>query len=80
MADLKKEFSYFLSHQEELAKEYKGKVLVIVGENVVGAYDTALEAYESVKEAYEAGSYLIQECNDGKDAYTQTFHSRVAFV
>ena len=80
MADLKKEFEYFLNHQSELVKKYKGKVLVIVGENVVGAYDTTFEALSAAQKSYEPGTFLLQECIEGKEAYTQTFHSRVAFV
>lgn len=80
MSDLKKEFQYFVDNQLELAKQYHGKFLVIVGEKVLGAYDTALDAYDAAKERCEAGTYLIQECTEGKESYTQTFHSRVAFA
>ena len=80
MADLKKEFQWFLDNQDELVKKYEGKVLVIVGSKVVGVYDSALEAYEAADSLYDAGTYLIQECVKGKEAYMQTFHSRVAFV
>ncbi len=80
MADLKKEFQYFLDHQEELVKEYNGKVLVIVGEKVVGAYDTTFDALSAAQSEFEPGTFLLQECIEGKEAYTQTFHSRVSFV
>ena len=39
------EFQYFLDHQTRLVDEYSGKYLVIVGEEVVGAYDSFQEAY-----------------------------------
>lgn len=80
MSDLRRELKYFIDHQSELVKEYKGKFLVIIGEKVVGVYDSTLDAYDDAKSKYEAGTYLIQECIEGKDAYTQVFHSRVAFV
>lgn len=80
MSDLKKEFQYFLDNQDELVKKYNGKILVIVGNEVVGAYDSVLDAYDSASAAYDDGTYLIQECVKGKEAYMQTFHSRVAFI
>jgi hypothetical protein len=77
---LDKEFKYYLDNQEELVKKYNGKILVIVGEEVVGIYDTQQEAYFSSIEKYKPGTFLIQACSPGKDSYTQTFHSRVVFV
>ena len=35
---LEKEFQYYLDNQDELVKKYNGRVVVIVGENVVGDY------------------------------------------
>ena len=76
---LEKEFQYYKDHQDELVKKYNGKFIAIVGEKVVGAYSTEREAYLKTKESYEVGTFLIQRCRPGKDSYTQTFHSRVAF-
>ena len=80
MADLKKEFQYFLDHQEELVEKYNNKVLVIVGENVVGSYDSTIAALNDAQSKYKDGTYLIQKCTRGESAYTQVFHSRAAFV
>ncbi len=77
---LDKEFQYYLDHQEELVKEYDGKYIVIIGEKVVGSYDSELEAYESSKKKYELGTFLIQHVSPGDDNYTQTYHSRVSFT
>lgn len=74
---LDREFEYFLSHQAELVREYGGKFLVIVGEEVVGAYDSAEEAYFKAQEEYELGTFLIQQAVPGEEAYSQIFHSRV---
>jgi hypothetical protein len=76
---LEKEFNYFLSNQSKLVKQYGGKFIVIIGESVVGDYDSYEEALFESKEKYELGTFLIQECTEGEDAYTQTFHSRVIF-
>jgi hypothetical protein len=77
---LEKEFQYFVSHQKELVKQFKGKFLVIVGEKVIGVYNTIEDAYKESLEKYAAGTFFIQECIPGKDAYTQTFNSRVIFA
>lgn len=74
---LDKEFAYFKDHQKELYRQYPGKFLVIIGEEVKGAYDSIGEAYNEASEKYELGTFLIQECLEGKEAYTQTYHSRV---
>ncbi len=79
MADLKKEFDFFISHQDELVKRYNGKFIVIVGQAVVGEYDSIGDAYESSTKKFTPGTFLIQQCLPGKNAYTQTFNSRVIF-
>lgn len=80
MKNLEKEFKYYLENQESLLMLYDGKYVVIVGEEVVAAYDSIQEAYyESIKK-YEPGTFLIQKCTEGKEAYTQSFTSRVVFV
>jgi len=76
---LEKEFKYFKAHQEELVKKFEGRFLVIKDESIVGDYSTEAEAYNEAKRKFELGTFLIQHCLPGKDAYTQTFHSRVAF-
>ena len=77
---LEKEFNYYLEHQEELVKKYNGKFLVIKDCNVIGAYDSELEAVEETAKEHELGTFLVQKCEPGSESYTQTYHSRVAFL
>lgn len=35
---LEKEWKFFKDHEKEFSKEYNGRVIVIVGEEVVGDY------------------------------------------
>lgn len=76
---LEQEFKYYLDHQDELVKKYNGKFLVIVNNEIVGAFDSKIEAYNKGKENHELGTFLIQRCSPGNADYTQTFHSRVSF-
>jgi hypothetical protein len=77
---LEKEFQYYLTHQDELVQQYSGKYIVIVGHEVVGAYDDDLIALIETRKTHEQGTFLIQKCTPGKDDYTATFHSRVSFA
>lgn len=76
---LKKEFEYYLAHQEELVRKYDGKFIVIRGNEVVGSYDDELRAVEETQKKYPAGTFLVQFVSPGDSAYSQSFHSRVAF-
>jgi len=81
MADnLKKEFHYYIEHQDEFVKEYNGKYIVLKDFKVIGAYNTIEEAYEITSKVHELGTFLIQKCEPGTDSYTQKFHSRVSFA
>ncbi len=76
---LKKEFQYFLDHQDELVRQYEGKFIVIKGSKVLGAYDSEFEAVQETTKEHELGSFLIQECVPGTETFKQTYHSRVRF-
>lgn len=74
---LEREFKYYLDHQSELVELYNGKFIVIKGETIIGSYDSHGAAYNESLKSEQLGSFLIQHCTPGPDAYTQTFHSRV---
>lgn len=80
MTSLETLFNYYLTNQSELVKQYNGKHIVLVNNQVVGAFDTMEEAYNYAETNYELGTFLIQLCTPGDEAYTQTFHSRVVFA
>lgn len=73
------EFKYYIEHQEELTALYNNKHLVIVGEKVVGFFDTDDEAYISALENHELGTFLIQHCYEGQESYTTILNTRVRF-
>ena len=78
---LEKEFKYYLDNQNELVEKYNGRVLVIVNEKVVGDYVDDKDAYIDSIEKYELGTFLIQKCTPGDEAYTQYFYTpRVVFA
>ena len=80
MATLEKEFNYYLQHQGDLIRQYKGKFIVIKGDAVIGVYESELEAVEETSKGHELGTFLVQKCEPGSESYTYTYHSRVAFV
>ena len=77
---LEKEFKYFVNRHDDLVSLYNGKYLVIKGEAVVGAFDSEIDAYCDAVDKFTLGTFLIQKCTPGNEAYTQTFHSRVTFA
>ena len=77
---LDKEFKYYKDHQEELVKEYNGKFVVIKDETILGAYESELKALTETKKKHKVGTFLIQHVSPGEESYSQTFHSRVAFL
>lgn len=71
----KTELSYFIAHQKELVEKYKGKVLAIKGEQVLGAYPDALHAYLETQKTHKVGTFMLQPCVAGASAYTITINS-----
>jgi hypothetical protein len=67
-------------NQKELVKKYEGKVLVIKDNQIVGSFNNEEDAYFDSISKYELGSFMIQKCTKGSEAYTQHFSSRVIFA
>ena len=75
--DLRKEFHYYLEHQDEIVAQYDGKVVAVMGEAVVGVFDSEVEAVREMQKKFELGTFLVQRVSEGNEAYTLTLHSRV---
>lgn len=76
---LEQEFDYFITHQDDLVRKYRGKFVVIKDEKVIAAYASEFEAVEQTAKEQELGTFLVQLCEPGSESYTQSFHSRVLF-
>jgi len=66
------ELSYFIENQSDLVARYNGKALILRGPRVVGVHDTALQAYLAALRECPPGTFMIQPCRPGTDAYTVT--------
>ena len=76
---LKKEFDWYLAHQDELVKEYNGRFVVIKDQAVIGNFAEEATAVFETQKLHALGTFLVQRVTPGSDAYTQTFHSRVVY-
>ena len=75
-----KELEFFINNQDKLVKLYPNKVLILKDQKVVGAYDTPLEAYIQAQTKYKIGTFMIQPCEAGPQAYTITISSQEIFA
>ena len=72
---LKRNLDWYISNQKELSAEYNGKVLLIVGQKLVGAFDSMAEAYAEGVGHYALGTFTLQPCSPDPDSYTLTIYS-----
>ena len=56
-----KELKYYNANKTQLRTKYHGKHIVIVGEQVVGAYNDAGVAYSETSKTIPPGSFMIRE-------------------
>lgn len=68
------ELSFFIRNQEQLVKEHEGKVLAIKGNQILGVYESPLEAYLETQREHPLGTFMLQLCSPGPDAYTVTIN------
>ena len=75
---LREAFEWYLAKQEDMVKQYDGKVIAIKDGKVLGVYDTELAAVTETRKSHEQGTFIVQRVSEGEEAYSATFHSRVA--
>ncbi len=74
------ELEFFKANQINLVHKYGGKILVIKGKKVIGAYNNTIDAFTEAAKEFELGSFMIQPCEPGPEAYTVTISSSELFV
>jgi hypothetical protein len=75
---LKKEFDYYIAHQDEFVRDYNGRVIVLKNCELIGVFDDAVTAIQQTQKDHALGTFLVQKVEPGTGAYTQVFHTRVA--
>jgi len=70
----KKELEFFIRNQDELVKKHERKTLAIKGSRVLGVYSTPLEAYIATQREHPLGTFMLQRCVPGPEAYTITIN------
>ncbi|NLO11346.1 MAG: hypothetical protein GX122_02875 [Candidatus Cloacimonetes bacterium] len=73
--DLETEYKFFQEHLPEFVKEYLGKYLVIIGQSVLGFYNSISEALAEAVKEHEPGSFFIELCTDNKDYYNVVLYN-----
>jgi hypothetical protein len=58
------EHSFYRKNRDKLIKTYPDKYIVIVGKQVLGAFDSHTEAYYAVRKEYEVGYFIIKYIRD----------------
>jgi len=66
MPALERELQYLSSHRDELLKQYGGKILVIFGEQVSGAFDTMEEALNAAVTQHGLNNVLIRRPSEAQ--------------
>jgi hypothetical protein len=58
---LEREFEFYENNKSEIRQKYLGKRVVIVGEEIIAAYDDLEEAYQETVKTYALGTFMIHD-------------------
>jgi hypothetical protein len=58
---LEREFEYYENNKSEIREKYIGKRIVIIGEQIIAAYDGMEEAYQETIKTYTPGTFMIHD-------------------
>jgi len=72
---LQKNLDWYIANQQELSAKYNGKVLLIVDQKLVAAFDSVSEAYVAAVKTYTPGSFTLQPCSTGPESYTLVLYN-----
>ena len=72
---LKKNLEWYIANQKELAAKYNGKILLIVDQKLVKAFDDMGVAYTEALKSYTSGTFTLQPCSPDADSYTLMLYS-----
>ena len=72
---LKKNLDWYIANQQELSAKYNGKVLLIVDQKLIAAFDSMAEAYTTALKTYAPGDFTLQPCSPGPESYTLTLYN-----
>ena len=75
-----KDLDYFIANQTDLVAKYQSKTLVIKDCKVLEVCDTPLAAFVKATETYEPGTFMIQPCMSGSNAYTVCISTQEIFT
>ncbi|MGD0498319.1 MAG: hypothetical protein ABSC23_07775 [Bryobacteraceae bacterium] len=74
---LKKNLEWYIANQGELSAKYNGKILLIVDQRLVRAFDNMGEAYTEALKSFAPGAFTLQPCSPDSDSYTLMLYSPV---
>jgi len=73
------QFRFYKAHQQELAQQYEGKVLVLKDDEVIGVYDDEFVAFQEASKMHPPGTFAVQPCEYPENDTVHRFNSRVSF-
>lgn len=76
---LDKEYKFYKTHKTQLDGEYANRYIVVVGDAVLGGFDSLEKALEfAAGNGNKPGEFLLQYCDPEADQ-TQHFRTRARF-
>lgn len=76
MSELKKNLEYYIANQDDLVRQFDGRVLLIYEQRVVGDYDSLTDGYFSAQNnGYETGSFSLIKCSPGEGGVSVNYRT-----
>jgi hypothetical protein len=70
------QLDYYIKNQDELVKQYNGKIIAVVDGACKGVFNTRLDAVLAMLDAgFKPGGYYIVLCGPGEENYTAYFNN-----
>lgn len=74
-------FTFFSENSERITRQYKGKIIAIYCDQILGTYKSKMEAFHKVPKDHNipSGSFLIKDCSENSERYVRVYNSSISF-
>ena len=74
--EFEKNINYFESVRDKLAKEHKGKFVLISGQKIISFHDTRIDGVKEARTKFEPGFFIVMKCVPIEEEEVHVLHSR----
>ena len=74
-------FVHFEENRDAILQAYKGKIIAIYLDKILGVYQTKMDAFKKVPKEHNipSGAFLIKDCSENSELHVRVYNYNITF-